>query len=407
MPLPALESEDRRSGQILPAVEPAVRRLQAALLEAYAQLGADASAPQQVARRFGITKSQAWKIARLMGATDALEAARYLPGRRGLEQVVEVLSAHGLPEDLARKTRTAVDALFDVVVTHAGDRATFVRTLESLRAEASDPAALESSRKLSFLGNSGTWGIQARAQVSVRMVVPNADEPEFMDIANVAGLLDLRRLRFKGRWPLAQHSTTRTQDESGRPVPLEGGAGDVPFLAGFCSDALPTIQEVDVGNGMRYDLCEGPVGKAAALSCVFGVRYSRFAPIHASMANGQAIHGTLLRTPAEAAVFDLLIHRSLPFELPPTVRLESQMESGALTTDPTAHLELPLAEPVERLGSGPPHMGTVHHARHAELVEHVAGLMDCTLDDFSAFRVVLKYPPIPTMLCLQHPLIER
>lgn len=401
-----LETKSTNTGALHHALDGAVRKLRGALLDAYTEVGADPDAPQEVSRRFGVTKSQAWKIAKVIRTADPLEAARHMPGRRGLERVVSALVEHGLPRATAERVRTDAKPFYDAVATHAGDRATLERTLQGLRAETTDPAALESCRKQSFSGNSGTWGIQARARISVRMLVPNADEPDFLDIANVSGLIDLQRLRAKGHWPVAQVSTTHAGGPPA-PEPFEAHEGDVPFLEEFCTSPLPPIRRVELPDGVRFDLCDGPVGKAAAISCVFGLRYRRFAPIHASTPGEPAIHAALLRTPAELAIVDLYVHRDLPFQLPPTARLDSQMEVAALVDDPEARLELPLAEPVERLGSGPPFVGTHHAPRHGELVEHVARRMDCTLDDFSGFRLVLRYPPIPTMISLQHPLLER
>lgn len=397
------------SGALAQSVEATVRSLRAALLDLYADVGADPATPQEVSRQYGVTKSQAWKLAKVMGSSDPLEAARYLPGRRGLERVLEALARHDPNPALVAKARAAMDEFHAVISTHAGDRATFERTLDSMRADSDDPAAMESSRKLSFLGNSATWGIQARVRLGVRVLVPNADDSEVFDIANVSGLLDLQRLRSTARWPVAQYSTYFDHDAGTSSVeplfPLE--ADDAPpFVSEFCSTPRPPIRLVPLGSGVRFDLDEGPVGKAAKLSCLFGLRYNRF-PAVASEPGEVATHAALLRTPVELVLSDLLIHRDLPLPLPPTAQLFSQMETDReVTAARLMPFTLPLPERVEHLGSAPPMMATPHDRRHGELVTSVVDRMGCSLDDFTAYRIVLRYPPIPTMLCLQHPLLQ-
>jgi hypothetical protein len=392
------------------SVEQAVQGLRAVLFEVYAAVEADPSAPQKVSRRFGVTKSQAWKLSKVLSNTDPLEAARYLPGRRGLDRVLAALADHGLSANLRSRAQQAMDAFHLVINTHAGDRATLERTLDAMRADSDDPASMVSSRKLSFLGNSATWGIQARARVSIRVLVPGRDDSDHLDTANVSGLLDLRRLRSTACWTLEQYSCFAEEADASSPAeplfPVADSASNAPFIPTFCSESLPPVRSVPIGSGVRFELSEGQLGKAAAISCLFGMRYRNFTPIRATGPDDSAVHAGLLRTPTEVSLMDLLVHRDLPFELPPIARLYSMMETdNPAVLAGSARFRLPLSERVESLGSYPPLLATPHHARHIELVDQVVQRMGCQLKDFAAWRIVLRYPPIPTMLCLEHPLL--
>ena len=405
-------------GPLAQSVGEALRALRAALFDLYREVGADPSAPQEVSRRYGVTKSQAWKIAKILQATDPLDAARYLPGMRGMERVLEALAGHGASAPQVERARQAMAGVHEVIRTHAGDRATFDRTLDSLRADGNDPSSMEASRRLAFLGNSATWGIQARMRLTLRVLTPSAVRPGMLDIGNVSGLLDLHRLRPTTRWPLGQHyySKKRRGQETPLPpgemdveplIPSQEGPEGAPFLEEFCSHPLPPVRKVERGQGIVLELDEGPVGKAASLSSVFGLRYTGLATMYASEAGKVAENCALLRTPSEVAITDLLVHKDVPMGSEPTARLYSNMEAEVHLGDIASRSELPLAEPVEFLGSGPPLMATPHYDRYEELVVRVVEAMGGGLEEYSAWRVVQRYPPIPTMLSVQFELATR
>ena len=397
---------------LLEATEDSMRGLRAALLGLYAAMDADPATPQAVSRQFGVTKSQAWKLAKIMGSRDAVEAARHVPGREGLRRVLEAFRRSDAPPERLEETERAFERFHSVVQTHGGDRASFALTLDSLRADGNEPAALEASRKLAFQGNSAILGISARLQLGLRVVVPSEQDPTHLCCANVAGLVDLRRLRPTVRWPLA-HYAMRYADAVGpagrSSEPLDGtdrSEGATPLLGRFCSNPLPPIRATINEHNIRYDLLEGPVGKAAAITCLFGMRFNNFASSRAAEPDEVAEHSALFKTPVEVALIDLLLHRDLPFELPPIARLYSRMDSEQeLTSDRSSRIRLPLAQSVELLGSGPPVLATQHYSQQAALASWVVKRLGCSLSEFVGFRLVLPYPPIPSMLSLEHALL--
>ena len=68
-----------------------------------------------------------------------------------------------------------------MVEIHTGDRGTLEMML-------GDMTAREQSHKLAYQGNSGTWGVRARAQLSLNMLAPNQDDPSQCDLVQIAGL---------------------------------------------------------------------------------------------------------------------------------------------------------------------------------------------------------------------------
>src|SRR5262249_44493793 len=159
----------------------ATRRLRMAISEAFSSLDADPTKPQVLARRFGIDKSLSWRLSRLMTENDPLVAIPHLPGNAGLGIVMRSLKHAGTRSDLLDAMQTAIDEFDRMVGMHAGDRETLKMMVGSASPDARQQRD-ESQRKLSFLGNSATWGVQARLQICTSFIAPGTD-PRMIDLA--------------------------------------------------------------------------------------------------------------------------------------------------------------------------------------------------------------------------------
>ena len=388
-----------------------LRGLRAALLELYQSVGADPAAPQEVSRRIGITRSQAWKLSKVLASRDPSVAARQVLGPTGFRLVLSAFETRGAPRKVLVEVRRRVAAFDAMVRRHTGDRSTFDLTLDSLQAADGDLAAVEAGRKLSFRGNSSIWGVQARMRLRLSVVQPSSRFAGKLDLASVGGLLDFRRLRATARWPLMRHTVTHAEEVPEgaglRPLdPREGDPEGPPLLRRFCSQPLPeTLLRMQAG-GAFHELPGGPLGNAGAMTCLFGMVLEGRASAHVTASDTRAEYVTHLNLPVEVLVVDLFVHRSLDFDLPPTAALYSRMEQeGELSPSPEDRWALPLPEELESLGSGPPHVASPHYDRHGELVRYTVRRMGSRLEDFRGYRIALRYPPIPTMLSLSHPLL--
>jgi hypothetical protein len=68
---------------------------------------------------------------------------------------------------------------------------------------------------------------------------------------------------------------------------------------------------------------------------------------------------------------------------------------------------MPMPEEVVGLGGQPPNMTTIEVPRYQELVEFTLARLGRSADEFHGFRHRVRYPTIPTVAVLRHPLLRR
>ncbi len=387
----------------------AVGDVRAAILEIMASAGADPNRPQEVARQFGLRTGLTWKVCKVVQEADLYSAVPHVPGATGLKLFVDAFERAGADAGSVKAARSASRAFEKMVEIHTGDRQTLLTMLGHL-APVEQQARREADRKLAFQGNSANWGVQARLNLSMQFVAPNPDAPEMIDLVTTTGLYDFRRLRRGARWVLLR-SISYNDDGTLRPdnqVPVDPSSSPeegLRLMKDFCS-GVPEIHEAPLRNGTQYELSDGPVGHSAAFTCVFGTFTRQFACWHRDELNQFGEHPTLLFTPSELLIGDVFIHRDLPFELPPEAALYSGLFDGVDAAWSGRESDrMALAETVLDLGS-PPIIATPQIPRYPQMVQAVCDRLDWSVKDFRAYRLMMKYPPIPTVLVLRYPLPE-
>lgn len=387
-------------------------RVRAALGAALASAQANPRRPHTVGKALGLDKSLAWKIGRIASRDDALTAIARIPGRSGQRLVLDALRSAAVPPDQTQELEAALDEFEAFVGTHAGDRETFQAMVAALTPEGRTRVD-EGHRRLAFQGNCATWGVQARAQVSVHFAAPSKSAPDMLDLAVISGLVDLQRLRQNVPWSVA---TVRTFHDDGSPVPahIEGidqswrpGSGP-PLLREFCSNPLPPLSIATTHDGVsRYRIDQGPIGRTGGVTCYTGwisrACFSRWK----SKQDQFGEHFVTLGTPAELLVHELYLHRDCwPIE-PPRVACYGQLPGGPVYPhDGRDASVLPLADPVVPL-STPSVQDPDGLPRHSEMVELAIARLGHKPSDFRGVRFLLRYPPIPAVLAFRYPLSER
>jgi hypothetical protein len=386
--------------------ERAVQDLRAAFTGLFASIEDLPERPLQVARFLRLDKNLAWKVARLAQSDDAVEAVRHLPGPAGVKRVLDAFAQGGAGPAQINAVRQAVAQFDHMVGRHAGDRATLELLLASGGREQLDAQRMEASRKLAFQGNSATFGVQARVRFGLQILAPSAADPELVDVAAVGGLVDFRRLRANAAWPLISVAGYSDGDAVFRHEPLGESDGGLPLLREFCSAPLPVIRAVPEDDGTVYELVEGPVGDTAASTCVFGWRTRGAGRVRGSERGSIAEFMLTTETPAEALVFDLLVHRDLPFSGAPGARVYSSMH-GRPRYPLAMHgrYELPFSDALAEIGEDAESRAHPLLPFHPELIATACARAGWSATDFRGQRLTMRYPPIPAVVTLTYPLL--
>jgi hypothetical protein len=411
----------------------AFRDLSRALDETIAATGVRAAMPQDVARRLKISRNLTWKVSKLVSGTDPYSALQHLPGEEGIEILLRASAAAGVSGVMLEQVRQAQRALMEVIGLHAGDRATFDLMLDGMGG-ANSGERLDASRKLAFRGNSGIWGIQARARMNTFFLAPSATNPDMLEYMLVSGLLDLRRLRANVSWPLfrpryfstdglpwtrgpstgerggeksgetgSEQGSTRANEKSGRTAIETDLNRGFQILPEFCTPDEPPIAIHHDQSGMVCMLEEGPIGNGGATTCYFGELIRNAAPRFAVEGSRFAELFAQIMLPVETLQIDLIVHKSFEWGLQPRVEMRGRIEIEGFQTPPI----IPIADQPHRLAGRPPVLQTPLTDRYDEIISSVMGRAGWDLRDFNAVRLVVPYPPMHTMTVLRCPLPER
>jgi hypothetical protein len=373
-------------------------------------VGLDAAVPLQVARSLGIDKSLSWKVCRIVTEPDPAQVAARLPGRQGLKIVGKALRRAGASGEAVAAIEVAADRFRAVAARHAGDRDTLAAMLAG--SGASETSG-EAQRKQSFIGNSATWGVKAKLQLSSQYLAPSATD-RMTDAGTVSGFVGFQRLRNDLPWSVANvglRDDQGNQLSTERFAPVDPGgmtAGGVPLLSDYCTQPLPAMTMARLRTGaVRLLLGDTPVGKGGAVTILAGWMMRGVLPRYRGSEDESGTHTTALSTPVEVLVHDLFIHRSLQFAMNPQVKIYSQLPSGPLfPADGPDAAAIRIACAVENLGS-PADVTIPEYPAYPSLVDLVTSRLGWKAADFVGFRLRLKYPPIPAMSVLRHDLARE
>ena len=392
--------------------ENTVRRMRGALAELFNTVNADATRLQDVARRFGLNKNLTWKISKIIQENDASSVIPHIPGTAGIRIFLDAFKKGGAPEAAIETVRSAVDDFEQMVKIHSGDRATLGMMLGGLSENGELQQQLENSRKLAFQGNCATWGVQARIQLNTTFVAPNPENPETLDLAMMNGFLDFRRLRSDIAWTIAARRTTY---DDGTPrstpgieplEPTEEDDSGVPFFRSFCSPSLPRVREIRTPDHVLYhQLEEGPVGNTAAFDCILAGIVRGGLPRFKGEKNDYHQFFATPATPVNVFMMDVYLHKDTGCNLNPELGIFSNLPGAPhFPAQGFSAGRLHLGERLESLGSAPPIFTTSEIPQYTKMNKTLLKRVGWNAGDFSGHRVVIRFPPIPSMVVFRYEL---
>lgn len=387
-----------------------VHALRRSLRGLYRSVDADEDRPQAVARRFGLNKNLTWKIAKLLGDGESLEAVANVPGAEGIGILLTAMEREGASAVAVESVRRDFDAFEAMMRAHAGDRATLDLLIDGL---VKGSRALEVSRKLAFRGNSGVWGLQARVRSALQVLAPTAGRPDMLDDVLAAGMHDIRRLRPVQGWPIFRFHHYGTPAEAGAKVrefiPIEQAVSDdepALIMRSFCSPPGAEVRSVRQGSEIRHELVDGPVGHRGAVTFVFGsierAAFGRYAdPTAREPEYGEMV--AFVTMPTELAQMDVLVHRSMLDEFEPECAVYGRPFGGSdMTPSAREHFRLPIAGAIERIDPVHDTLDSRDLPERTELAALVVERAGWSLGDFMAFRATVTYPPMPCSIVMRY-----
>lgn len=390
--------------QLVDDLSATVLELRGSLTELLAAVGADSQRPQELSRSLGLDKNLARKISRIILSPDPGDVVAHLPGAAGFNLVLSAAERSGARLESLRRARDAVRSMEGVVERHVGDRPTLEMVIDGLPGRSKD--RLLQSRKLSFRGDSGIWGVQAKVRVNTAILVPSPTDPGMIDHAAMGVWIGFRRLRSDAPWALFRRRKSGQVGPSPvSPVdPAESPDGPM-LLRDFCSATLPPIHRVTDPNGDQvHELGPSPVGNTGSFDCFSAWFNPGIGARYAADDNSTGEFGSVVSAPAETLVFDLIVHRDLRFALNTSVRIFGTASSYK---DLTIRDQLPLVVEPTSLGAFPAVVDTPLVPRYAEAVEYVMQRCGWDRRDFTGLRFVVEYPPYPSTMVVSFPLDKR
>jgi len=390
----------------------AMKSLRRALSAVYDAARADKGKPQDVSRRFGINRNTSAKLSRLMSSTNPFTAFMDLPGRDGFRLALEAFSKTEEAKHAAAGVEQSLDALDQVIATHADTRDEFELMLESMGLLDVGTARATRSREMAFQGNSGLWGVSARTRHSMVFLRPSDGMPPRVDYVHASQILGFRRLRPDVRWRLLRMVLA---NDKGTQLPAAAFPESIdlspdptlPLLVRpFCSANMPALQTTTSADGCDYLLPEGPVGKQAEFDVTVG-NIVRGLPAVRTPTDLYGSVSASVTLPVETLLFDLVLHRDLRRTIRPEVFVFGFPHGGA---------DGPAAQKIENLlwkgekfvelDGPPPEVATPLVPRAEELAQYVFSRMGWKAEEFFCLRLMMAHPPMSSRVVLRWELAE-
>jgi len=391
-------------------------RLQTALRAALSGVSSLAgSRPVDIVAALDIDLKLAWKLARIAQSGDPFAVVRHLPGIAGWRIALEAAHRSGASKASLDAAMSAFQRAISSGTAWAGDRKAFDIMAAGLAAGSDLRIDVEHRRQL-YHGGSYVWGVRAQLAFRADILGP-AKNRRMLDCATIRGFAGVERMRADTAWLVeapfvvddrgTKPATTRIEPLSPSAPAGRGVAQLGPhFLPEFCSDPLPGFRPTPGTTLPRtLELADNEVGTEGRFTLFHGSVLRHVQPARRSARHHGIFQLYKQRTPAERAVFDLAVHRSV-------IASDAQAEAilySDLNVRPSnfVHLakdRIPAGIAVENLGLGLRRARLDALPRHAEILALGFERLGWDPSEFHLFRVDAPYPPVPSTLALELPL---
>ncbi|MCB9913944.1 MAG: hypothetical protein H6828_02200 [Planctomycetes bacterium] len=383
------------------AVQSTGARLHQALTQVLEGLPGGGRGQQHLARELGIDKVLASRLRKGLRDADPVAVVHRLPGPEPLRRFLQAATAKGAAPERVIAASEAVDA-FEALIRDAGDRTALGAILAAWLPEAREEFELR-RKQTAFRAMSQIKGAESEVDFSVALLHP-AEDPEFLDVVWVIGLLRLRRLRPDARVKFAVRHTT---PGAGPHVPTD--LAGVPMsrledvrLDQFCEAPPAPLVAHQNRNEVRYTLGDTGFGPDSSVDLVFAEvargelpRYPKQDPPR------RAWFFTEIQTPTKRHQFDVFVADGVYTGAPPELVIyDTACEGLADPNDPARDVDrLDTGERITPLGRGLANVRTADIPRYVDLLKHVFTSLGRAPDDYHGYRARIDYPVYGSQVC--------
>ncbi|MHC5114432.1 MAG: hypothetical protein ACYTGP_08405 [Planctomycetota bacterium] len=377
-----------------------------------------------MSRWLGVTKPICQRLLRsTRHPGDPLEALSFLPGVRGLRQVVQAAEDRGCDPAAVAAAAAAVDRYEVLIHEHGGSQTRLLASLEEARtAPAAAPAevtgddAMLEARRRAFEGLRYVTGRSFQTHVAVFAYRPCDDDPDLLDCMTAMGMIGVERLAHSLPICPMNRFSFSTRDDADAPGDttnshLEGLGGEpvatgapVSVLAEFCSKPLPAVVarehqgqlsvlvDPDSATQDPFDVMLG--------TCFSGVRHPALGELKMQDCS------LVSEGPSRNLVMAVHLHRSLAQASIPSLACYALGNRGPIAAPDAgehgpspANLaaqrwfdRLPDRPRLEHMGIGLEQTGSAFYPRITELVGHLLDAQGWDADEFVGHRCQVEYP---------------
>jgi hypothetical protein len=394
------------SGTFETAAKRALERLRGATKSTIESAGLGDVNSLALSRKLAIDKSLSWRMVRFVEEPNAFSASKHLPGVAGLRIFARAVNAAGATAASVAQFDAALAELEGVIAKHAGTRSAFRALLTHCTDEPQADDRAIGFRRGAFEANAALWGIQAHTRLMMAFLT--VGELGAVDVALVSGFLGLRRSRRDLSWPVARrrvlgHEGRSSAGSAGSARPLDPSVAldAAPMLSEYSTIRGESLRPIGTDHGFWYELPEGDIGLRGAVDCVFGERLTGAGPALRDGAVDDAEVMLRVDLPVENVLLEVFIARSIPFTGTPTVSQYSLLTGGTGENSPDRERgRIPVAEQVQELTDDPRTWSTPIAPRHWEMVNDCMQWLSRKPGDFTAHRVSMQWPLMPTAVVL-------
>jgi len=360
------------------------------------------SGPRSCGRALGLSVTTGWRCWTIAHSNDPALVLRWLPGRIGWERILRGFSKRGCSATDLHALQAAIARLRTTIDSHH-IRPSMLRSIAAggLDSERLREGMLKARRDASR-ADATIYGVHAKAIVGGFLIGP-PDSKRRVGLASFTLVEGLARPRPGPPWPIFERTCSFTGPRRQR---VPAGSSEPKHRLPPLLDDLSTpevadgaIREGEYPDTPTLDFNEPPTGLDSIRAA-----FLEYTPNVGTVGRdeGNINLRCPIKLPADRAIYDVLLHRSLGCEAPPAASMYGATSRWGRDPEWGASLRLPLeATPAVVPGPTLPRALREADSTYRRLLERAAERTGATLDAFVLHRLIVPHPPMHATLVMQ------